>query len=141
MALTLRDCLLLADTIVPAWQHFMRMPRDAPEDIAVFLCHGIQLQHVPTSPAAQAATPEHRRKWSCAVCRRELTLADRRTDIEKMLAEGDVVAVFKIVRAVGINGGWYDPSEELTGARLQRALHYYADGYQKVRDMGLGVDA
>lgn len=140
MALTLRDCLLLADTIVPAWRQFVAMPRDAPEDIAVFLCHGIQLQHVPTSAAAQAATPEHRRKWSCPKCRRELTPIDRRTDIEKLFDEGDVVAVFKIVKAVGVNEGWYDPSEELAGARLQRALHYYADGCQRLRDMGLGVD-
>ena len=138
MALTLRDVLLLADTIVPAWRQFVAMPRDAPEDIAVFLCHGIQLRHVPTSQAAQAATPEHRRQRSCPRCRRELI--DRRTDIEKLFAAGDVVAVFKIVKAVGVNEGWYDPSEELSGARLQRALHYYADGCQRLRDMGLGVE-
>jgi len=140
MALTLRDVLLLADTIVPAWRQFVAMPRDAPEDVAVFLCHGLQLQHVPTSPAAQAATPQHRRKWSCPKCRRELTPIDRRTDIEKLFDKGDIVAVFKIVKAVGVNEGWYDPWEELSGAALRRALHYYADGCQRLRDMGLGAD-
>jgi hypothetical protein len=140
MALTLRDCLLLADVIVPAAQRFKAMPRDREGDVAVFLCHGVILEHVPQSAAAQAATPRHRRHWECPRCHRPFDpQVDRRRDVERCFEEGNLIEAYKIVRAVGMQEGWYDPAEELAGKSLERALYYYGDGYQNMRNAGLGV--
>lgn len=120
--ITLRDYLLLADVVLPALELYRTIPRDRDEDIAVFLCHGVQITQVPASLVGQRYTPEHRRRWSCPVCQRALTLAERHTAIEHLFANGNLLAAFEAIRLHGIASGWYNPDWPLTEEQMQRAL-------------------
>ena len=124
MAATPRDMLLFAELVYPVMRTYHLMPRDREDDVAVFLCHGIQLTKVPTSPLAQKMTPAHRREYACPVCRRHFSLGERRRDLEMLLAAERTDLAFLIVRREGMVQGWYDPSVPLTLAEEARVVRY-----------------
>jgi len=126
MAATPRDMLLLAEIVYPTMRAYHVMPRDREDDLAVFLCHGIQLTKVPTSPLAQKMTPAHRREYACPVCRRRFSLGERRRDLEMLFAAEQADRAFLIVRREGMVQGWYDPNVPVTAEESERAEGYRA---------------
>ena len=124
MAATPRDWLLLCETVWPTMRAYHLMPRDRDDDLAVFLCHGIQLTKVPTSPLAQKMTPAHRREYACPVCRRHFSLDERRRDLEMLFAAEQADRAMLIVRREGIAQGWYDPNVPLTLEEEARVVRY-----------------
>jgi len=124
MAATPRDMLLLAETVYPTMRAYHVMPRDREDDLAVFLCHGIQLSKLPTSPQAKKMTPAHRREYGCPVCRRRFSPSERRRDLEILFAGERADLAFLIVRREGIAQGWYDPNVPVTAEEEARVAGY-----------------
>jgi hypothetical protein len=120
----MRDWLLLTETVWPTMRAYHLMPRDREDDLAVFLCHGIQLTKVPTSPLAQKMTPAHRQRFGCPVCRRSFSLDERRRDLEILFAAEQADRAFLIVRREGIGQGWYDPNQPVTLEEEARVVRY-----------------
>jgi hypothetical protein len=116
--------LLLAEIVYPTMRAYHLMPRDREDDLAVFLCHGIQLTKVPTSPLAQKMTPAHRREYACPVCRRHFSITERRRDLEMLFAAEQADKAFLIVRREGIAQGWYEPNVPVTAEEQERAVKY-----------------
>jgi len=124
MAATSRDMLLFAEIVFPTMRAYHLMPRDREDDLAVFLCHGIQLSKLPTSPLAQKMTPAHRRDYACPVCRRRFSPSERRRDMEMLFAGERADLAFLIVRREGIAQGWYDPNVPVTAEEEARVVRY-----------------
>ncbi len=133
MATRPADWLLACETVVPAMEAYHVMPRDRTDDVAVFLCHGVQLAKVPTSPLALKMTPAHRRRYACGVCNRSFEMSERRLDLERLFAEDKVEQAIVIIAREGELQGWYEPHRDLTADELTRAADYEAGRRPPVR--------